>query len=257
MQTTLVTYANDGFVPYQKICQLSARQCGVDKIQSFSPDDIAPDFAATHCDVLRLSKGAGYWLWKPYFVNRVLANLAREDFLIYADAGTHFVRDVTCLIEFMELHKLDLLVMGEGFSDAAYTKRDAFVLMDADRLEYSESPQRFASVFVLRNNDWSQQFAADYLHFAQDVRILTDVENTCGLANYTGFVAHRHDQSIFSLLSKKYAVPFVRNDFVAEGIGKKENQVINHTRAQVPPQTVIAHLLAQRVLAMPDLDLLK
>jgi hypothetical protein len=33
---------------------------------------------------------------------------------------------------------------------------------------------------------------------------LTDIENAYGSDNYPNFKDHRHDQSIFSLLSKKY-----------------------------------------------------
>ena len=42
--------------------------------------------------------------------------------------------------------------------------------------------------------------------YACDARIITDMPNVCGKQNYRGFIEHRHDQSIFSLLTKKYQV---------------------------------------------------
>ncbi len=37
----------------------------------------------------------------------------------------------------------------------------------------------------------------------KDERLSTDSNNQCGLPNYEGFREHRHDQSIFILLTKK------------------------------------------------------
>ena len=42
------------------------------------------------------------------------------------------------------------------------------------------------------------------LAYAQDSRIITEEDNTQGLDNYPEFIAHRHDQSVWSLMSKKY-----------------------------------------------------
>ena len=47
-------------------------------------------------------------------------------------------------------------------------------------------------------------FLSEYLYYAQDKRIITDDPNELGVSNYEGFRDHRHDQSILSLLTKKY-----------------------------------------------------
>ncbi len=36
--------------------------------------------------------------------------------------------------------------------------------------------------------------------------LLQKIKNTQGLDNYPEFVAHRHDQSVWSLMSKKYQI---------------------------------------------------
>ena len=45
-----------------------------------------------------------------------------------------------------------------------------------------------------------------HLYYAQDKRIITDDDNEMGVDNYEGFRDHRHDQSILSLLVKKYGL---------------------------------------------------
>ena len=53
-------------------------------------------------------------------------------------------------------------------------------------------------------NDFTVNLVKEYLQYAQDERIITDLisENK----NYDVFKDHRHDQSIWSLLCKKYNI---------------------------------------------------
>lgn len=45
---------------------------------------------------------------------------------------------------------------------------------------------------------------SEWLAYAQDSRLITDSENTFGFENYPNFRHHRHDQTILSLLAKKW-----------------------------------------------------
>jgi hypothetical protein len=47
-------------------------------------------------------------------------------------------------------------------------------------------------------------FVTEWLTYAQDSRAITDDANVLGLPNYPEFHDHRHDQSILSLLAKKW-----------------------------------------------------
>ncbi len=253
MTTVLVNYATDDFADYQAINSLTGRLFGFDDCRSYGPDDLAPDFARRNAATLAAGRGAGYWLWKPYIVARTLAELADGDLLFYADAAMHFVNPVAPLVDLLDRHALDLLILGESFAEAQYTKRDAFVLMRADTPQFVGTPQRFASCFMLRKTAWADDFAARYLAFAEDDRILTDRANTCGLPDYSDFIAHRHDQSIFSLLSKQADVPVVAADMIAGGLPDRATQIINHTRAHLAPKDIVKRLLVQGVLSVSDL----
>jgi hypothetical protein len=183
-----------------------------------------------------------------------LPELEPGDLLFYADAAMHFVNPIDPMLKLLDRHGLDLLILGEGFVEAQYTKRDAFILMDADRTQWIWSAQRFASGFILRKSAWADDFIARYLSYAEDERILTDRPNTCGLADYPEFVAHRHDQSIFSLLSKLEQVPVVASGLIAEGLPGRGAQIINHTRGHHSPREVIERLLIQGVISVEELN---
>lgn len=254
MRVVLVNYATRDYAPYQAINCLTGLRFGFDQCISFGPDDIDAEFARRNFATLGLTRGAGCWLWKPYVVARALAELEPGDLLFYADAAMHFVNPVAPMLELLEGHGLDLLILGEGFVEAQYTKRDAFSLMGADRTQWVRSAQRFASGFMLRKSAWADNFITRYLTNAEDERILTDRPNTCGLPNYPGFVAHRHDQSIFSLLSKLEQVPVVASGLMAEGLPGRGAQIINHTRGHHSPREVIGSLLIQGVISVEELN---
>ena len=253
----LLNFADACYAGYQSIANYTGRLFGVDdQILSFSPQDIDVGFRRENADILACDRGAGYWLWKPYFLDKALAELPGDALLLYADAGMHFVNSVDPMVKLMDAERLDLLVLGEGFVESQYTKRDAFTLMGADRRAITTTPQRFASAMLLRNTQWSRDFVERYLGYATDRRILTDDENCCGAGNYPDFVAHRHDQSIFSIMTKQAKVPCPDQRFVIQGMPTRRNQILNHTRAQLKPGAILAGLLAQSVLNSSDLEIL-
>ena len=76
--------------------------------------------------------------------------------------------------------------------------------MGVDQPSFYNSSAGVASYIVLRKSSVSTRFISEWLKYAQDSRALTDDPNVLGLRNYKGFRGHRHDQSILSLLAKKW-----------------------------------------------------
>src|SRR5688572_14443918 len=106
----LVNYANHRFQWHQRQNSRSGLAIGgFDRVCSFGPDDIDADFASRNRHILKQERGNGYWIWKPYFISRVLRTLAAEDYLFYCDAGAQFVGPIEPLIEVMRRDGHDLL----------------------------------------------------------------------------------------------------------------------------------------------------
>ena len=147
-------------------------------------------------------KGAGFWLWKSYFIKRSLETLNVGDYLFYSDAGAYFVRPADPLFDLIDICKQDVIPFELQCLERQYTKRDAFILMNCDQPEFYDTKQRLATFSVWKKSDFSMNFIDQWLSYACDERLITDIDNTCGYPNYDGFIEHRHDQSIFSLLTK-------------------------------------------------------
>lgn len=201
-----VNYANDVFKKAQKLNIRTAYQHGVDKVFAFSQEDIDKEFYEKNKLILDAPRGNGYWLWKPYFINLVLEKMNEGDCLVYSDAGLYFQNDVRSFFAELKKNNWDMICQSTGYYEFQYTKRDTFVNMHMDTPEYSSTMQRNAIVAMIKSKK-TCQLVKEWLHYACDPRCITDMPNTCGKDNYDGFVDHRHDQSIFSLLSKKYEIP--------------------------------------------------
>jgi hypothetical protein len=83
-----INYANEKYRKQQRLNSKTARWFGkVDKVYSFSPEDIDSDFREANKDILSHPRGNALWLWKPYFINKVMRELNDGDVICYADSG--------------------------------------------------------------------------------------------------------------------------------------------------------------------------
>ena len=179
-------------------------------------------------------------------------HLDEGDFLFYCDSGATFIASIDPLIKACIKADQDIIPFDLTFQEKCWTKRDAFILMDCDRPEFTESIQRLGSFSLWRKSKFSIQFVEECLRYAQDERIITDIDNQCDLSNYEGFTAHRHDQSIFSLMTKKYKLASFRdpsqfgNGREADYPNSAYGQIIVHTRKKNRFRYLLHHFLGWR-----------
>ena len=179
----------------------------VDKYYCYGPEDIDPIFKKDNYNILSLNRGNGYWLWKPYFILKTLKEKLNDgDYLIYTDAGILYINKVQLAINFLISRNAEMWVIRLNFLEKYYTKRDAFILLKADSPLYTDSYQFMAGIQIYKKSNFTIKFLEKVLYFSQDKRIITDDPNSLGMPNYEGFIENRHDQSILSLLTKKYGL---------------------------------------------------
>ncbi len=201
-----INFADDNFKSAQKFNSKMAKKFGADVVVEYGPDYIDDEFKRENRAIWDNKRGCGYWLWKPYITKKTLAEINEGDYLLYMDSGSCAVDDIHILTDIMARDKIDIMLFCLHSLEKYYSKRDAFVLLDCDKPEFTESPQRCATYFLLRKSDRSVKFINEWLEFAQDRRIITNEPNVMGLDNYDGFVENRHDQTVLSLLSKKLGI---------------------------------------------------
>ena len=244
----LVNFATSNFLKAQQFNSKTAVQVGgFDKVFCTNPSLIDAQFRFEHKSILNQLRGAGYWLWKPYFILKAFNQLSDGDLLMYTDSASHFIHSAAPLLELPKNFGQDIIPFELELTERAWTKRDAFVYMNANEQDLDQSEQFLASFIVIRKSAFSLQFIEQYLHYCSNPNILTDLENTCGLPNYPDFVTHRHDQSVFSLLCKKYGLQGFRdpsqwgNSRTAQYSNSDYPQILEHTRQKSPKQANLSY----------------
>ena len=151
-------------------------------------------------------RGYGYWIWKPYIILQTLNKMQDNDILLYADAGCEIINN-SQKMEYL-LKKCDeynILYSSTYFNEINWTKRDLLNYMDMDCPIYINSLQSQASFIFIKKNDKMYNFVKEWYNIASNNYNFID-DSPSILPNYKIFIENRHDQSIFSLLTKKYDV---------------------------------------------------
>ena len=107
------------------------------------------------------------------------------------------------------------------FLEKQYSKRDAFILLKADSPIYTDTLQYMAGIQIYKKSKFTENFLEKLLSYSTDKRIITDDPNTQGLPNYHEFIDNRHDQTVLSILFKKFTFSNIdKNKTKADVINK-------------------------------------
>lgn len=184
-----------------------------DEIHSFSDLDIDPVFYKDVYTPLKWCRGGGYWIWKPYFIKRVMDMLNNDDILIYCDSGSMINSDgrkrFLEYIEMLKCSKNGSINFELEWKEFQYTKQEVFDYFRASQ-QIINSRQIMATVLLFRKclytsnlvNTW-YDLACKHPFLFTDQKKVTQVD---------GFIDHRHDQSIFSVIRKKHGVETIPNE---------------------------------------------
>ena len=69
MGITLITFFTPNFRYAKNTLVASARKYGVHNIHTYTSKDFTKTaFYKSHIEIAAQPRGAGYWLWKPYYI---------------------------------------------------------------------------------------------------------------------------------------------------------------------------------------------
>jgi hypothetical protein len=162
------------------------------------------DFWNKHGDfITNNQRGYGYWLWKSYLIQKTMASMNNGDILLYLDCGCELVRaKKDNLLQCIDLVKTDKIIYTHTRVEKHYNKKDLVVKLDMNQDIYLETEQRQAGALLFLVCDETRAFVDKWYELCSDYHNIDDSPSI--LPNIPDFYDHRHDQAIFSLLSKKY-----------------------------------------------------
>jgi len=187
-----------------------------DHVLHYTMSNISSSFYSKNSNILQQKRGAGFWLWKPWILLHALIHKAKPcDAVCYCDTGAWWNNSAAPLWYWTTRSKYGIMVFnhittwknGIELTERLWTKRDAYILLGVDIPEMYDTIMRKATFSCYQKNPDSIHFLNELLFYSQDDRIITDRPNALFMDNIPNFHENRHDQSVLSLLSKKYGIP--------------------------------------------------
>jgi len=178
-----------------------------------SAAEFVPEWKSHLEFINRNQRGAGYWIWKPLLMHKMITKFPTVG-IAYFDAGCELNWNIFSSIRFKSY--LSKCANEGAFAfqmkhlENRWTKRDLFEEISIEQLTNPtgqvsasvvfRSPSEIDSLF----EEWLQVATAQHYKFLDDSPSFAE--------NIPEFIEHRHDQSILSLLLKKYHVPLSRDE---------------------------------------------
>ena len=152
------------------------------------------------------SRGYGYWLWKPYLILKKLKEINDNDILLYLDAGCELNTDgkeyfINKLIPLTNEKKI--IGTRGGSNDLNFTKKDLVIFTEMEKSPLLSCDHMQPGTLMMKKCNIINKLIEEYYSVASNNYNLLD-DSPSVAKNHESFIEHRHDQSIFNMLIKKY-----------------------------------------------------
>ena len=255
MKIYVVSFGTPNYTSSMELLRHSSLKIGlVDGVLLYGINDLS-DLKNYDENTFKSSRGYGFWSWKAHIILKAMSQLNDDDLLVYCDACMTMVSDISPYIKncskdinLFSLNKVDYN------ANKYYTKTKTFDIMKCDiecdiecnESIYLDTHQLIAAIQIYRKSPVSIAFLKEYIRYSSIKECIDDSDNY----GVTGFIDHRHDQSILTILSIKYSsIVQVTNDPTQYGdnIARKLPQLLDHHR-------IIHQNLAEIVVITPSVN---
>jgi hypothetical protein len=180
-----------------------------DKIIMYTLDDLISSniFWKSHQDFIQNNpRGFGYWLWKPYLIKKTIDQMQDDDILLYLDGGCEIdVKEKDYFLECCEIVKKDYIVGTLGKTNVEEScKMDLLLKLDMNHDKYLKTRMHQAGANLILVCNKTRKLVDEWLELCYDYHLIDDSPSIN--KNLDEYKEHRHDQSVYCLLTKKYDI---------------------------------------------------
>lgn len=224
MATWFFTYGNEKFKYSKARIKEEAESSGFfDHILVFGPEDLDKEFIQKTKPYISAARGGGYWLWKAFFLKQIFAQMNEGDYCFYIDAGCtvnsagkkRFSAYLT-MLDSSESGCLGFALV--GFNECEWTNKMTLAYFNSDD-SIKKSPQIITGFIMFKKDHVSGKIIEEFYNIAiSRPDLFADQVSSDELPS---FKAHRHDQSIWSILGKKYNILQIPDETYGENMLEK------------------------------------
>lgn len=177
-----------------------------DNTKFYSEKDLKnTNFYTKHKTFIEKNKrGYGYWLWKPYIIKETFKKMKDGDILLYLDCGCELGKNKKNNLKKLmnDVKKYEIIYTRTGRKEKQYNKMDLVNYMNMNNSKYMDTEQIQGGTLLILVNTKTRKLINEWYNIGCNYHFIDDSKSV--LKNDKIFKEHRHDQSIFSLLIKKY-----------------------------------------------------
>lgn len=214
-----ITYATKNFdTAARHLMKLAKNSDFFENCIYFKPTDLPKDFKQKYKNIFQYKRGAGYWIWKHKIILDTLKKIDKGDIVIYSDSGSSFNHKAKKrFFEYIEmLNDSDFdnfrIECEEQYLEKEWTIKqlfDYFSLSTDSKI--GRSTQLEATQMIFQKSKDSMDYFSEYIDvLSSDMYLISDKFNNHN--QIEEFKENRHDQSIFSLLSKRRGCVSIKNE---------------------------------------------
>lgn len=167
--------------------------------------DFCPDLKI-HKNFMSSTRGYGYWIWKYFLISEMFENMLYDDILLYLDAGCSINKNGIERFKFylQMVEKHNILAFKMEHLEKKYTKKDTYLRVIGKDINFYNEGQVHASCFFIKKTKDTINFVNEIKNVCVEKNYHYINDNKSLEKNDETFIEHRHDQSVFSLMCKKY-----------------------------------------------------
>ena len=184
----------------------------IDSLQCLTEKDLAPDFHQKHkAFLIKTPRGFGCFIWKPYIILQKLNEIEFGDILFYCDAGCHLsTKGKKRFADYLKLtENNDALFFDIQHEIKKFTKVDLLESLDSS-FKHRGKSQVAGGIFFLKKSKRTLLLVERWYSVASNYHLIDDSPSL--KEELPEFIAHRHDQSILSLLIRGANWPCIIKD---------------------------------------------
>ena len=223
-----ITYGNEIYSNSKKRLHKESTNSGwFDTTTICGPENLSEEFKFEFNDILKNPRGAGYWIWKFDIIKQQLTNLAKNDILIYVDAGCSInTNGKTKFNEYIELlnnNNESIISFQMTHTEKKYTTKEIFNAFEMSINDNNaNSGQIMATILIMKNTEKMMKIIDECINVLRaDHLLVTDHYNK--IKQCSCFLDNRHDQSILSLVRKKHGSIILTDETWFTQFGNKES----------------------------------
>ena len=227
-----ITYGTKDFdIAAKHLIRLGEKSELFDKCIYFKPKDLSARFKGRYEEIFNLQRGGGYWIWKHEIIKQTLDQVNENDIVVYCDSGSSFningkgrFNDYLEMLNSSEFGNFRIECEKENI-EKHWTSKEIFNYFKVPMgSKVTESTQLEATEIIFKKTNHTQEYLESYKDVLNyDPFLITDKYNNH--KQIDGFKENRHDQSIFSVLSKVLGCVSIPNETHFKG---KESEQFNY-----------------------------